>query len=113
LEWDGAEKYTYDAFGTPKVTDGSGNPITYPDGSPKSAIGNRFMFQGREYIPELGIYDYRNRMYLPGLGRFLQTDPTGFDAGDMNLFRYWRDYFFVDPAFTGVQSLRYLNRNVG
>jgi len=32
----------------------------------------------------LGIYDYRNRMYHPGLGRFLQTDPIGFDAGDMN-----------------------------
>jgi hypothetical protein len=30
-------------------------------------------------------------MYNPDLGRFLQTDPTGFDAGDMNLFRYCGD----------------------
>jgi uncharacterized protein RhaS with RHS repeats len=30
-------------------------------------------------------------MYHPGLGRFLQTDPMGFDAGDMNLFRYCDD----------------------
>src|SRR5438105_4695262 len=44
-----------------------------------------------QYIPELGIYDYRHRMYHPSLGRFLQTDPTGFDAGDMNLFRYCGD----------------------
>src|SRR5205085_617584 len=51
----------------------------------------RFMFQGREWIPELGIYDYRHRFYHPSLGRFLQADPTGFDAGDMNLFRYCGD----------------------
>jgi hypothetical protein len=30
-------------------------------------------------------------MYQPDLGRFLQTDPTRFDAGDMNLFRYCDD----------------------
>jgi hypothetical protein len=30
-------------------------------------------------------------MYHPGLGRFMQSDPTGFDAGDMNLFRYVGD----------------------
>ena len=79
------EKYTYDAFGVPTITDGGGNART------QTAIGNRFMFQGREWIPELGIYDYRHRMYQPQLGRFLQTDPTGFDAGDMNLFRYCGD----------------------
>jgi RHS repeat-associated protein len=56
-----------------------------------SWYGNRFMFQGREWINELGIYDYRHRVYNPGLGRFLQSDPTGFDAGDMNLFRYCGD----------------------
>ena len=59
--------------------------------------GNRFMFTGREYFPELGIYDYRHPMYHPGLGRFLQTDSTGFDAGDMNLFRYCAD----DPVDRG------------
>jgi hypothetical protein len=30
-------------------------------------------------------------VYNPELGRFLQTDPTGFGAGDMNLFRYCGD----------------------
>ena len=43
---------------------------------------------GREYFPELGLYDYRNRFYYPTIGRFLESDPMGFDAGDMNLFRY-------------------------
>ena len=46
------------------------------------------MSTGREYFPELGIYDYRNRFYHPILGRFLQSDPIGFAAGDANLFRY-------------------------
>jgi RHS repeat-associated protein len=80
---DGIERYTYDAFGHPTVTDWNGdNPRTW------SVYGNRFMFTGREYFAELGLYDYRDRFYYPVLGRFLQSDPTGFDAGDANLFRY-------------------------
>ena len=76
------EKYTYDAFGMPTITDWNGNARS------QSAYGNRFMFTGREWISELGIYDYRNRFYHPGLGRFLQKDPLGLAAGDANLFRY-------------------------
>ena len=80
------EKYTYDAFGRPTVTDWDG-------GRPRSwsFYGHCFLFQGREYIRELGIYDYRNRFYYPALGRFLQSDPMGFGAGDMNFFRYVGD----------------------
>jgi RHS repeat-associated protein len=46
------------------------------------------LFTGREWIGEIGIYDYRNRIYSPELGRFLQTDPIRFEAGDVNLYRY-------------------------
>ena len=77
----GVEKYTYDAFGGSAITDWSGN-------SRAESTYNRFMFTGREYLAKLGIYDYRNRAYHPGLGRFLQTDPSGFAAGDPNLYRY-------------------------
>jgi RHS repeat-associated protein len=95
----GLEKVKYDAFGRPTV-------IGFWDHNvrPQSAYKNRFMFQGREWIGELGIYDYRHRMYNPDLGRFLQTDPTGFDAGDMNLFRYCDDdpVDLSDP--TGLDS---------
>jgi RHS repeat-associated protein len=80
------EKYTYDVFGQPKVTDYYGN-----DHGGASWYGNRFLFTGREYLAWIACYDYRNRMYRPSLGRFLQTDPKGFDAGDMNLFRYVGD----------------------
>jgi len=46
------------------------------------------MFTGREWIAEVGLYDYRNRVYSADLGRFIQTDPIRFDAGDVNLYRY-------------------------
>jgi RHS repeat-associated protein len=78
----GFERYTYDAFGQPTIHDWYGGVRS------ASAYGNRFLFQGREWIPELGIYDFRNRMYQPQLGRFLQKDPLGFGGGDANLFRY-------------------------
>jgi RHS repeat-associated protein len=77
------ERYTYDAYGRPTVTDRDGSGARS-----SSNYGNRFMHTGREWLGELGIYDFRNRFYNPDIGRFLQTDPLGFDAGDMNLFRY-------------------------
>jgi uncharacterized protein RhaS with RHS repeats len=39
-------------------------------------------------LKEANLYDYRNRVYSAELGRFLQTDPIRFDAGDGNLYRY-------------------------
>ena len=80
------EKYKYDAFGVPTVTNADGS-------NPRDAslYSNRFMFTGREYLQPIASYDYRNRIYRPGLGRFLQVDPKGFEAGDMNLFRYCAD----------------------
>ena len=93
------EKYTYDAFGRPKVTDLNGeHPRSF------SYYGHCFLFQGREYIRELGIYDYRNRFYYPALGRFLQSDPIGFGAGDMNLFRYVGDDPVDGSDPTGLYS---------
>jgi len=76
------EQYDYDAFGFPYVYDRWGN---YIGGLPGR---NRFLFTGREWIKELRLYDYRARLYQPELGRFLQPDPTGFSAGDYNLYRY-------------------------
>jgi RHS repeat-associated protein len=54
----------------------------------RSSTGARFLFTGREWLAPLGLYDYRNRTYSPTLGRFLQTDPIRFHAGDVNLYRY-------------------------
>ncbi len=77
-----SEKYKYDVFGTASIYNSS--LILQPS----ALFGNRFLFTGREWIGEIGVYDYRNRVYSPDLGRFLQTDPIRFDAGDINIYRY-------------------------
>lgn len=79
------ERYTYDIFGAPTFRDGSGKVIS------ASAYDNRSLFTGREYLTEMGLYDYRHRIYSPELGRFLQADPIGFLGGDVNLYRYARN----------------------
>ena len=76
------ERYTYDVFGKTTILNASGTVLS------ASAYGNRFMFTGREWIAELNVYDYRNRMYAPGMGRFLETDPINYAAGDVNIYRY-------------------------
>jgi RHS repeat-associated protein len=78
----GIEKYKYDAFGSPTITDWSGNSRS------SSAYGNRFMFSGRDYMIALALYDMRSRVYDPVMGRFYQTDPIGFQGDSWNLYRF-------------------------
>jgi RHS repeat-associated protein len=81
------EQYEYDAFGQAYFYDPAGAAMTV-NNQPGSPFGNRFLFTGREWLSDLRLYDYRNRMYQPELGRFLQPDPKEFAAGDYNLYRY-------------------------
>lgn len=39
------------------------------------------------WIAETGLYHYRNRVYNPSVGRFMQTDPIG-QRGGINLYAY-------------------------
>jgi RHS repeat-associated protein len=86
------EAYRYDHFGTPTVMVGPGNDgnwATYADNPTATAsqLGNPYLFTGRQYDPETGLYYYRARYYNATIGRFLQTDPIGY-AGGLNLYTY-------------------------
>lgn len=74
-----AEQYRYDAWGRVSVYDGAGRPLS------ESAVGNRYLWQGREYSWATGLYYFRARWYDPITGRWLSKDPIGL-AGGMNLY---------------------------
>ena len=82
---DTVQLYEYDVYGQPAASD--------PNHT------NPFLFTGRRYDTETGLYYYRARYYNPSIGRFLQTDPIGYSDG-MNMYRYCRNNSLgcVDPS---------------
>src|SRR5260370_12738648 len=76
------ERYIQDPFGSFTVlaanwtTRGSSN------------YGWVFFFQGKRYDFATGLFASRERDYSPTLGRFIENDPLGFNAGDTNLYRF-------------------------
>ncbi len=70
--------------------------FTYgPYGEPGNWNGARFRYTGQTTLDanlsastSAQLYHYKARVYDPVLGRFLQTDPVGYSAGDLNLYSY-------------------------
>jgi RHS repeat-associated protein len=94
------EQYTYDVYGKPTIRDGVTNVLS------ASAIGNRLMFNARDRDPDTLLYNYRYRYYSPGLGRFVQPDPSIWpnrdpieEEGGINLYTYVGNnpVTFIDP----------------
>jgi RHS repeat-associated protein len=96
------EAYRYDVFGTPTIyTDAGADGLwrTSDDTTvAASAIGNPYLFTGRDYESQTGLYYYRARFYNPAIGRFLQTDPIGYADG-INWYAYCGNnpINFIDP----------------
>jgi len=68
--------YTYDSYGN-----------CFTTGAACSTSGTPYRFTGMRLDPETGLYYDRARYYSSALGRFMQTDPVGYDA-DLDLYTY-------------------------
>ena len=76
---DAIDLKSYDEFGIPSDT----TPVN----------AGRFGYTGQAWLPSLGMWYYKARMYSATLGRFLQTDPIGYADG-LN----WYNYVGSDPV---------------
>ena len=92
----GETKYYYHADRLGSIialADSTGNLVdtyrysVYGEVDNPGSLGNPFLYTGREYDLETGLYYYRARYYDAGLRRFLQPDPIGY-LGGMNLYAY-------------------------
>jgi RHS repeat-associated protein len=87
--------YHYDALGSVvALSDADGDTVQVYEYSslPQVAASdpnhtNPFLFTGRRFDNETGLYYYRARYYNPYVGRFLQADPIGYGGG-MNGYAY-------------------------
>jgi len=91
---DTVQTYEYSVFGQVAVED-----INHP---------NPYMFAGRRFDIEIGLYYNRARYCNPYTGRFLQVDPIGYGDG-MNMYAYCGNnpIGFVDPSGLTSWGLNY------
>ena len=64
--------------------DSFGNILNQTDDN----LSTRYLFTGREFDEETGVYYYRSRYYHSDIGQFISQDRIGFEGGDSNLYRY-------------------------
>ena len=99
--------YHFDALGSVvALSDSSGDTVQTYEYSVYGQVAvedadhpNPYMFAGRRFDIETGLYYNRARYYNPYTGRFLQADPIGYGAG-MNMYVYCgnNSLNYVDPS---------------
>jgi RHS repeat-associated protein len=116
-----------DVAGTPLVaTDTNGDVVwkqNYrPYGSELASIPNHatnhISFAGRQFDGGTGLSYMGARYYDPVLGRFLATDPAGFDAENLHSFNRYaysnnNPYKFVDPDGHSPIDIAFLAYDLG
>ncbi|WP_175672662.1 RHS repeat-associated core domain-containing protein [Burkholderia ambifaria] len=83
-----------------------------PFGETNGTLASRFGYTGQQYLAPLGLYYYKARMYSPGLGRFLQTDPIGY-KDDLNWYAYVGNnpVNLTDPSGLAAASAKAFNNS--
>ena len=98
---DGRGWYLTDHLGTVRdIANATGAVVAHVDyssfgqvlGVSNPSVVDRFLFTGREWDDETGLYCYRSRYYSPMLGRFVSKDGACFAGNDANLYRYGNNY---------------------
>jgi RHS repeat-associated protein len=94
------------------IADDSGNIIRVngydPWGIPNAGNIGRFQYTGQAWIPELGMYYYKARIYSPTLGRFMQTDPVGY-KDQVDLYAYVGNDPIDGRDPTGLATIEKIN----
>ena len=106
------EFYDYDDFGEPTIFDQSKISLL------KSAFDNPYLFTGRRYDNETGLYYYRTRYLEPNTGKFTTRDTIGIwgDALELgNGFSYVGNntQTLSDPHGEGVPILFWIGQALG
>lgn len=102
------ESYKFDAWGKIlEVRDSSGE-LSIIKGHWSSPLGNRYLWQGREYSWTTELYNFRARWYDPVTGRWLSKDPIGISGG-LNQYTFCADNPVMFSDATGLRSATVLS----